>query len=111
MKKCLKFGLVALALVGCGGYVKTEKGAENLVRLDVEPKGCKFLYTVQAEASYYEISDAYRYLENRIAVQSNGNANAYLVTKKETKQNEWVMFGPEHSYAFEAKVYHCPNLD
>ena len=41
MKKCLKFGLVALVLIGCGNYVKNHGGSENLVRFDVEPVAVK----------------------------------------------------------------------
>lgn len=112
MKKYIGMVLSILVLTGCTGYVKSENGSDNIARLDAEPKGCKFLYTMQTEASYYEVSDAYRYLENRIASQSaDKNPNAYYVTKKTTKQNEWVMFGPERSYVFEAKVYNCPNFD
>lgn len=109
MKKCLKIGLVVLALVGCGGYVKNEGGSENLVRLDTEPKDCKMLYKMQTVASYYEIADAYRYLENNIAARGD-DANAYFVEKWKTKQNDWTMFGPERSYVFDVKVYNCPNL-
>lgn len=107
------FGLVVsvLVLAGCGGYVKSENGSDNLVRLEREPSGCNFLYTINAEASVYELPDAYRYLENRIAEKTDKKANAYFVIKQTTRQNEWVMFGPERSYVFEAKVYNCPNLD
>lgn len=109
MKKYLKFILVTLVLAGCGNYVKNQGGSENLVRFDVEPKGCKMLYKMQTVASYYEIADAYRYLENNIA-ERGGDANAYWVEKQSTRQNEWTMFGPERSYVFDVKTYNCPNL-
>ena len=109
MKKCLKFGLVALVLISCGNYVKNHGGSENLVRFDVEPVGCKMLYKMQTIASYYEIEDAYRYLENNI-VENGTEANAYWVEKQTTKQNEGTVFGPERSFVFNVRVYNCPNL-
>lgn len=109
MKKYIKLGLIVFALAGCGGYVKNQGGSENLVRLDVEPVGCKMLYKMQTTASYYEISDAYRYLENNIVERATG-ANAYWVEKQSTVQNDWTMFGPERSFVFDVRVYNCPNL-
>ena len=109
MKKYLKFGLIALVLVVCGGYVKNQGGSENLVRFDTEPTGCKMLYKMQTSASYYEIADAYRYVENTI-VERGTNANAYWVENQTTQQNDWTMFGPERSFVFDVRVYNCPNL-
>ncbi len=104
MKKILCLGL--LVLTGCGGYVSSESGSENIVRFNSQPKNCTYLYDMNTTVSVYDEADAYRYLENSIAKQSKPG-NAYWVESMEKKQNPGIVFGPEKSFVFKAKVYDC----
>lgn len=109
MKKYLYMFLITVGLGACGGYIKNENGSEYIKQLDGEPVGCAFLYKIESEASVYDVDDARRYLENRIADQAHPG-NAYWIVSERTRPNEWVVFGPERSYVFTANVYECPNL-
>lgn len=107
MKKI--FSVFALLLVfGCSNMIQNENGSEFIIRLETKPTGCTFLYKLEADVSVYSIEDAYRYLENRIAEQ-NRSGNAYWVVSQKTRQNNWVMFGPERSFVLTANVYDCPT--
>lgn len=107
MKKI--FMLVPLfALAACGGMIKNENGSENLIQLAAEPVGCTYLYKIESEVSVYDVADARRYLENRIADNARAG-NAYWVTSSRTRPNEWVVFGPERAFILTANVYDCPN--
>ncbi len=99
-----------LGLAACGGYIKNEGGSENLIRLDMEPKGCEYLYEMNTEAVVYDQGDAYRYLENNIVKQPK-TGNAYFVVDMKRQQRPGIVFGPEKSYVFQAKVYKCPELE
>ncbi len=108
MKKIFGFfGIIAL-LSGCGGLIKNENGSEHIVQLDAEPIGCTYLYKLESEVSVYDIDDARRYLENRIADQARPG-NAYWITSQRTRPNEWVIFGPERAFVLTANVYDCPH--
>ena len=107
-----KFALLLLclgALAGCSGYIKNENGSEYIKQLDGEPIGCVFLYKIESEVSVYDVDDARRYLENRIADQARPG-NAYWIVSQRTKPNEWVVFGPERAFVLAANVYECPNI-
>ena len=107
MKKFLSiFALFAVA--ACGGMVKNENGSEHLVQLTSEPVGCTYLYKIESEVSVYDVADARRYLENRIADNARGG-NAYWITSSRTRPNEWVVFGPERAFVMMANVYNCPD--
>lgn len=109
MKKYLSLLVVAIAVVGCGGYIKNENGSENIKQLTQEPKDCLFLYKMETTVSAYKQDDARRYLENSIASQSRPG-NAYLITDKRTKENPGAVFGPDESFIYTAKVYECSDL-
>lgn len=100
---------IMLSVVACGGLVKNKNGSEFLTRLDKEPIGCTFLYKIQTDVSVYNIEDAHRYMENAI-VEKAISGNAYWITSQTTKQNDWVIFGPERSFVLNANVYNCPHL-
>lgn len=107
MKKFLSiFALFTVA--ACGGMVKNENGSEHLVQLTAEPVGCTYLYKIESEVSVYDVADARRYLENRIADNARGG-NAYWITSSRTRPNEWVVFGPERAFIMTANVYNCPD--
>ena len=107
MKKI--FALFAVgALAACGGMIKNENGSEFITQLDAEPIGCTYLYKLESEVSVYDVEDARRYLENRIADQARPG-NAYWIVSQRTRPNEWVMFGPERTFILVANVYDCPN--
>ena len=108
MKKYLSFIIVAIAMVGCGGYIKNENGSENIRQLDKEPNGCLYLYKIESTVSVYKQDDAQRYLANSIANQSRPG-NAYLIIDKRVKENEGAIFGPDERYIYTAKVYECPE--
>ena len=110
MKKYLLLCGVILSVSACGGFVKNKNGSEFLTRLDKEPIGCTFMYKIQTDVSVYNIEDAHRYMENAI-VEKAISGNAYWITSQTTKQNDWVMFGPERSFVLNANVYNCPHLD
>ena len=100
---------IMLSVAACGGLVKNKNGSEFLTRLDKEPIGCTFLYKIQTDVSVYNIEDAHRYMENAI-VEKAISGNAYWITSQATKQNDWVIFGPERSFVLNANVYNCPHL-
>ncbi|MFQ6778128.1 MAG: hypothetical protein ACLRFI_02430 [Alphaproteobacteria bacterium] len=109
MKKafCLVAGLVCMA--GCTS-INNENGSEFLVQLKSEPtSNCEFLYKITTDASVYSQEDAVRMMENKIIEQENPG-NAYLIVSNQTKQNDWVMFGPEYKYILVAKVFDCKNF-
>lgn len=108
MKKFFALCAVLFSVVACGGMIKNENGSQYLVQLDAEPIGCTFLYKLESEVSVYDVDDARRYLENRIADQAR-TANAYWITGQRTKPNEWVIFGPERAFVLVANVYDCPH--
>lgn len=108
MRKYFGLFFAMFVLVGCGGYVKNENGSENLKKLEHEPVGCVFLYKIESTASVYNQDDAYRYLENRIAEQSN-SGNVYWIVNEKIKSNPGAIFGPKNSFIFAANVYDCPN--
>ena len=105
MKKFFVVFMIGL-LAGCGGLIKNENGSESLRQLDAEPVGCTYLYKIESEVSVYDADDARRYLENRIVDQGR-SGNAYWVTSQSTRQNKWVIFGPEHMFILVANVYDC----
>ena len=109
MKKYLLLCGVMLSVAACGGLVKNKNGSDFLTRLDKEPIGCTFLYKIQTDVSVYNIEDAHRYMENAI-VEKAISGNAYWITSQATKQNDWVIFGPERSFVLNANVYNCPHL-
>lgn len=107
MKKYL--GIIALlAMAACGGMIKNENGSEFLTQLDAEPIGCTYLYKLESEVSVYDVEDARRYLENKIADQARPG-NAYWITSQRTRPNQWVIFGPERTFVLAANVYDCPH--
>lgn len=106
MKKILLFGVVAM-LCACNHTVKPENDSDKLVLMNNEPKGCVFLYKMDADASFYSHDDAIQYLKNRIMSQPK-QGNVFLLEKDEKEQNSWVMFGPEYKYFMTARVYSCP---
>lgn len=108
MKKTFAI-LCAVLLASCGGMIKNENGSEFITQLDGEPNGCVFLYKLESESSVYDVEDARRYLENRIADQARPG-NAYWITSQRTRPNEWVIFGPERTFILTANVYDCPNV-
>lgn len=110
MKKYLLLFFIMFIISGCGGLVKNKNGSEFLTRLDKEPIGCTFLYKIQTDVSVYNIEDAHRYLENAI-VEKTFSGNAYWITSQTTKQNDWVIFGPERSFVLNANIYNCPYLE
>ncbi len=107
MKKIYAVAAV-LALSACGGMIRNENGSEYLTQLNAEPVGCTFLYKLESEVSVYDVDDARRYLENRIADQARPG-NAYWIPSQRTRPNEWVIFGPERAFILAANVYDCPN--
>lgn len=109
MKKYLLLCGVALSVSACGGFVKNKNGSEFLTRLDKEPIGCTFMYKIQTDVSVYNIEDARRYMENAI-IEKAITGNAYWITSQTTKQNDWVIFGPERSFVLNANIYNCPHL-
>ncbi len=100
---------IMLSVAACGGLVKNKNGSEFLTRLDKEPIGCTFMYKIQTDVSVYNIEDAHRYMENAI-VEKAISGNAYWITSQTTKQNDWVIFGPERSFVLNANIYNCPHL-
>ena len=72
MKKIILCSVVAL-LVACNNTVKPENNSDKLVLVNVEPKGCTYLYKMDADASFYSHDDAVAYLKNRIASQNKTN--------------------------------------
>ena len=109
MKKiivCLTLGLLA----ACSNTVKVENDSDKLVLVDKEPKGCVFLYKINADASFYSYEDAVAYLKNQIA-NTGKTGNVVWLEKDEKQQNSWVMFGPEYKYIMTARVYDCANLE
>lgn len=109
MKKFFVIFAILLSVAACGNMVKNKNGSQYLVQLDAEPVECTFLYKLESEVSVYAEDDARRYLENRIMDQAHPG-NAYWITSQRTKQNEWVMFGPERAFVLVANVYDCPYL-
>ena len=109
MKKILLLGLVAV-LSACNHTIKPEDNADKLVLVNSEPKGCIFLYKMDADASFYSHDDAVQYLKNRIAAQ-NKTGNVFWLEKDEKQQNSWVMFGPEYKYSMTARVYDCAKAE
>lgn len=106
MKKIILCSVVAL-LAACNNTVKPENNSDKLVLVNVEPKGCTYLYKMDADASFYSHDDAVAYLKNRIASQ-NKTGNVFWLEKDKKEQNSWVMFGPEYKYSLTARVYDCP---
>ena len=109
MKKIL-LSLCVVILAGCNNTVKPENNSESLVLVNQEPKGCAFLYKMNADASFYSHDDAIQYLKNRIAAQ-NKTGNVFWLEKDEKQQNSWVMFGPEYKYSMTARVYDCAKAE
>ncbi len=105
MKKL--FLIMPLALFACTNSVKPESGAAALIEIKSASVECKFLYMMDADASFYSEADAIRYVENQIAKKGG---NSFVIVKKEKRQNEWKMFAPEYSYAITANVYDCPAV-
>lgn len=109
MRNLLLLCGIMLSVAACGGLVKNKNGSEFLTRLDAEPIGCAYLYKIQTDVSVYNVEDARRYMENAI-VEKTVSGNAYWITSQTTKQNDWVLFGPERSFVLNANVYNCPHL-
>lgn len=105
MKKILLIGLIAV-LAACNHTIKPENNSDKLVLVNTEPKGCVYLYKIDADSSFYSHDDAVQYLRNRIMEQQK-TGNVFWLEKDETEQNSWVMFGPEHKYIMSARVYDC----
>ena len=106
MKKILLLGILAI-LTGCNHTVQTENNSDNLIMVNKEPKGCSYLYKIDADAAFYSHDDAILYLKNRIMAQPKPG-NVFWLEKDEKQQNSWVMFGPEYKYFMTARVYNCP---
>ena len=102
MKKvfCCLFVLAACATM-------TDAGS-GLNRLNQEPKNCEFLYTLNSDATVYDIEDAYEYLENNILGQEK-LGDSYLIVKEDTVRNPSAILGPKNTYKFKVKVYNCKN--
>ena len=105
MKKIILCSFVAL-LAACNHTITPEDNSDKLVLVKSEPKGCMFLYKMDADASFYSHDDAIQYLKNRIQAQ-NKTGNVFWLEKDEKVQNSWVMFGPEYKYSMTARVYDC----
>ena len=106
MKKLFLIGLIAF-LTACNHTVNPENDSNKLVLMNNEPKGCVYLYKMDADASFYSHDDAVQYLKNRIMAQPKPG-NVFWLEKDEKQQNTWVMFGPEYKYFMTARVYNCP---
>ena len=78
----------------------------GLIRLNQEPKNCEFLYTLNSNATVYDIDDAYKSLETNILEQEK-LGDSYLIIKEETIANPSAIFGPKNTYKFKVKVYNC----
>ena len=78
----------------------------GLNRLNQEPKNCEFLYTLNSNATVYNIDDAYKSLETNILEQEK-LGDSYLIIKEETVANPGAIFGPKNTYKFKVKVYNC----
>ena len=100
------FGILII-LSACSGKMERKPAAENLLQLDSEPIGCRYLYKLDVEAEVFNRNDAVIYLENRIAEQ-NSFGNAYWITNMETKSNDWSFFGKDRAFVIKANVYNCP---
>ena len=109
MKKLLLLW-IGFLLVACNNTVKVENDSDKLILVDREPKGCVFLYKINADASFYSYEDAVAYLKNQI-VNTGKTGNVVWLEKGEKQQNSWVMFGPEYKYIMTARVYDCANLE
>lgn len=87
----------------------TMTGAGNgLTRLNQEPKNCEFLYTLNSNATVYDIDDAYEYLENNILEQEK-LGDSYLIVKEDIASNPSAILGPKNIYKFKVKVYNCKS--
>ena len=106
MKKLFLICFVGL-LAACNHTVKPENDSDKLVLVDVAPKGCLYLYKIDADAEFYSHDDAIQYLKNRIATQGKGG-NVFWLERDEKQQKSWFMFGPEYKYSLTARVYDCP---
>lgn len=85
----------------------TDAGS-GLSRLNQEPKNCEFLYTLNSNATVYDIDAAYESLEKSILEQEK-LGDSYLIIKEETVANPSAIFGPKNTYKFKVKVYNCKN--
>jgi len=104
MKKLLG---VFIILSACSGNIERNPRTLNLLQLDGEPMGCRFLYALDAEAEVFNRNDAIIYLENRIVEQARPG-NAYWITNMETSSNSWSLFGKDRTFLITANVYNCP---
>ena len=101
MKRVMIF--VLLCLAACATTTDEETG---LTRLDVEPKNCENLYTIDTSVTDYDIENAYLFLEHKI-LEQHVIGDSYYIVQQETIENPEAIFGPKDTYKFKTKVYKC----
>ncbi len=101
IKKFLMFLLCVLSACAL-----TTDAGNGLNRLNQEPNNCEFLYTINSNATAYDIDDAYEYLEKSI-IDQDKQGDSYYIVKQETVNNPSAIFGPKQTYKFKTKVYNC----
>jgi len=100
MKKLL---CLCLVLTACAA---TTGAGNGFNRLKSEPKDCQFLYTINSNATTYDIDDAYEYLEKSI-IDQDKQGDSYYIVKEDIVSNPSAIFGPKQTYKFKAKIYNC----
>jgi len=99
---------IFIILSACSGTIERDPRALNLLQLDGEPMGCRFIQTIDVDAEVFNRNDAIIYLENRIA-DLNRPINAYWITRMETSSNSWNLFGKDRTFLITANTYNCPG--
>ena len=102
MKKFLLF----CAVCGVAACTTTKDGGNGLTRLESEPKNCEYLYTLNSSVSTYKLADAYDYVEKTILEQKS-IGDSYYVADDSVIDNVGAIFGPQHTFKFNVKVYNC----
>ena len=102
MKKTLLIAL-GLATAACA---MTKDSNTGLVRFDGEPKNCEYLYTIDSNATTYQIENAYDYLEKTI-LEQGPNGDSYYIESANISENPGAILGPKNNYKFKVKVYNC----
>ena len=105
MRKLFPFFAAAL-LVACSNTVSPTPGSEDIVRLNSEPEGCRFLYKLDTESAVYKSEDAEIYLKNRIASQPIPGNSFWLISER-SRENPSAVFGPKNTFLITANVYEC----
>ncbi len=98
--------LILTSLVVLSACAGTTDAGNGLTRLNVEPKNCEYLYTLDSSATTYNISDAYDYLEKSI-LEQNKFGDSYYISNEDILKNAGAIFGPRETYKFKVKVYNC----